>query len=46
MNSFYTQKSDDNYKYIAKDVETRFDTSNQERDRLLNKGKKIKNYLD
>ena len=33
-------KTDDIYKYIAEDIETRFDTSNYELDRLLPKGKK------
>ena len=33
-------KTDDIYKDIAKDVETRFDPSNYELDRLLPKGKK------
>ena len=32
-------KTDDIYKDIAKDVETRFDTSNYELDRSLPKGK-------
>ena len=32
-------KTDDIYKDIAKDVETRFDTSNYELDRSLSKGK-------
>ena len=32
-------KSDDIYKYIAKGVKTRFDTSNYELDRPLPKGK-------
>ena len=32
-------KTDDLYQYIAKDVETRFDTSNYELDRPLPKGK-------
>ena len=35
-------KIDDIYKDIAKDVETRFDTSNFEIDRLLSKGKSKK----
>ena len=33
-------KTDDIYKNIAKDVETRFDTSNYELDSPLTKGKK------
>ena len=37
-----TQKKDDVYKDIAKDVETRFDTSNYELDRPLPKGKNKK----
>ena len=38
--SFITYvKTDDIYKYIAEDVETRVDTSNHELDRLLPKGK-------
>ena len=35
-------KTDDIYKDIAEDVETRFDTSNYELDRLLPKGKNKK----
>ena len=35
-------KTDDIYKDIAKDVQTRFDTSNYEKDRPLPKGKNIK----
>ena len=35
-------KTDDIYKDIPKDVETRFDTSNYEVDRPLPKGKEIK----
>ena len=35
-------KTDDIYKNIAEDVETRFDTSNYERDKLLPKGKNKK----
>ena len=35
-------KADDIYKNITKDVETRFDTSNYELDRLLPKGKNKK----
>ena len=35
-------KTDDIYKDIAEDVETRFDTSNNELDRLLPKGKNKK----
>ena len=35
-------KTDDIYKYIAEDVETRFDTSNYEIDRLLATGKNKK----
>ena len=39
-NSFIAYiKTDDMYQYIAKDVETRFDTSNYELDRPLPKGK-------
>ena len=34
-------KTDDIYKSIAEDVETRFDTSNYELDKPLPKGKKI-----
>ena len=37
--SLHTKKSDDIYKDIAKDVETRFETSNCELERLLRKGK-------
>ena len=33
-------KTDDIYKDVAEDVETRFDTSNRELDRLLPNGKK------
>ena len=33
-------KADDIYKDIDRDVETRFDTSNYELDRMLAKGKK------
>ena len=33
-------KTDDIYKVIAEDVETRFDTANDELDRPLPKGKK------
>ena len=40
-NSFIVYiKTDDIYKDIAEDVETRFDISNYELDRLLPKGKK------
>ena len=39
-------KTDDIYKDIAEDVETRFYTSNNELDRSLPKGKKIKKLLD
>ena len=35
-------KTDDTYKDIAEDVETRFDTSNYELDRQLHKGKNKK----
>ena len=35
-------KTDDNYKYISEDVETKFDTSNFEIDRPLPKGKNKK----
>ena len=39
-NSFIVHiKTDDVYKSIAEDVETRFDTSNYELDRPLHKGK-------
>ena len=42
-NSFVVYiKADDIYKDIAEDVETRFDISNYELDRLLSKGKKLK----
>ena len=37
-------KTDDIYKEIAQDVETRFDTSDYELDRPLPKGKKLKGY--
>ena len=37
-------KTDDIYKDIAEDVETRFDTSNYELDRLLPKAKKQKSH--
>ena len=41
--SFIVQiKTEDIYKDIAEDVETRFDTSNYELDRLLPKGKNKK----
>ena len=33
-------KTDDNFEYIAENVETRFDSSNYELDRPLPKGKK------
>ena len=39
-------KTDDIYKEIAEDVETRFDTSNYELDRPLPKVKKKKNWID
>ena len=39
-------KTDDIYKDIAEDVETRFDTSNYELDRYYQKEKKIKKLLD
>ena len=39
-------KTDDIYKDIAKDVETRFDYSNYELERPLPKGKKMKKQLD
>ena len=35
-------KADDNYKDIAEDVKTRFDTSNYELERLLQQGKNKK----
>ena len=38
----YTKKTDDVYKDIAEDVETRFDTSDYELDRPLPKRKKTK----
>ena len=34
-------KTDDIYKNIAEDIETRFDTSNHELDRSLSKEKKV-----
>ena len=37
-------KTDDIYKYIAKDVQTRFDTSNYELDKPLSNGKKQESY--
>ena len=37
-------KTKDFYQNIAEDVETRFDTSNQEKDRMLPTGK-YKNFL-
>ena len=40
-----THKTDDIYKDIAEDVETRFDTSNYELERPLSKGEK-KNVID
>ena len=41
MDSFIVYiKTDGVFKYIAEDVETRFDTSNYELDRPLSKGKK------
>ena len=39
-------KTDDNCKDIAENVETRFDTSNYELDRLLPKGKNLKNWIN
>ena len=39
-------KTDDNCKDIAENVETRFDTSNYELDRLLPKGKNFKNWIN
>ena len=39
-------KTDDNCKDIAKNVETRFDTSNYELNRLLPKGKNLKNWIN
>ena len=42
MVSLYTKKTDDLYKDIAEDVETRFGTSNYELDRPLPKGKNKK----
>ena len=39
-------KTDDNCKDIAENVETRFDTSNYELDRLLPKGKNKKNWIN
>ena len=39
-------KTDDIYKDIAEDVETRFDTSNYELDRQLTKGKNKKVKID
>ena len=39
-------KTDDIYKGIAEDVETRFDNSNYELDRSLPKGKTNKKLLD
>ena len=39
-------KTDDIYKDIAEDVETRFDYSNYELERPLPKGKKMKKQLD
>ena len=39
-------KTDDIYKDIAEDVETRFDNSNYELDRSLPKGKTNKKFLD
>ena len=33
-------KTDDIYKYIAEDIEKRFDTTNFQIDKLLSKGKK------
>ena len=40
--SIFYVKTEDIYKYIAEDVETRFDTSNFELDRPLPKGKNKK----
>ena len=40
--SIFHVKTEDIYKYIAEDVETRFDTSNFELDRPLPKGKNKK----
>ena len=39
-------KTDDSYKHIAEDVETRFNTSNYELDRPLPKGKNKKKQLN
>ena len=39
-------KTDDNCKDIAENVETRFDTSNYELNRLLPKGKNLKNWIN
>ena len=39
-------KTDDIFKGIAEDVETRFDTSNYELDRPLPKGKKKSNWIN
>ena len=39
-------KTDDSYKHIAEDVETRFNTSNYELDRPLPKGKNTKKQLN
>ena len=39
-------KKDDVYKVITEDVEARFDTSNYELDRQLQKNKKVKKSLD
>ena len=39
-------KTDDIYKYVAKDVETRSDISNFELDKPLPKGKNKKKILD
>ena len=41
-NFFVHVKTDDIYKDIAEDVDTRFDTSNFERDKPLPRGQKIK----
>ena len=46
MDSFIVYiKTDGVFKYIAEDVETRFDTSNYELDRPLPKGKNKKDEL-
>ena len=38
-------KTEDIYKYTAKDVEKRFDTSNYESEKTLPKGKKTKKVI-